>query len=90
MTSIWSQVTAWPNNLHEHATYLSKHLGEALLCIETAKAQPIPIPFAKSMTAAMSIVLTKIEKAPDYTTFLASKASGRFEGTRTTGDPNCT
>jgi hypothetical protein len=47
---------------------LSKYLREALLCIETAKEQPIPTPLVKTMIAAMSVILTKIENVPDYNT----------------------
>ena len=63
---MWPKTTAWPNNLREHATYFSKYLREALLCIETAKEQPIPTPMVKTMIVAMSIILTKIKNAPDY------------------------
>src|SRR5258706_9252660 len=70
MAPTWPQVTAWPNDLREHATYLSKYFREALLCIESTKDQPIPIPLVKTMIAAMSIILTKVENAPDYNTVM--------------------
>ena len=66
MAATWPKTAAWPNNLREHATYLSKYLREALLCIETGTEQPISTPLVKTMIAAMSIILTKIENAPDY------------------------
>ena len=70
MAATWPKTTAWPSDLREHATHLSKYLREALLCIETAKEQPIPIPLVKTMIAAMSVMLTKIENAPDYNTIM--------------------
>jgi hypothetical protein len=68
MAATWPKTTAWPNDLRELATYLSKYLREALLCIETTKEQPIPTPLVKAMIAAMSIILTKIETPPTTTT----------------------
>ena len=47
MAATWPKTTAWPNDLREHATYLSKYLSDALLCIEAAKEQPIPTPLVK-------------------------------------------
>ncbi len=70
MASMWPQVTAWPNDLREHATHLSKYLSEALRCIESAKEQPVPTHLVKTLIAAISVVLTKIENAPDHTTVM--------------------
>jgi hypothetical protein len=56
------------NDLHAHATYFSKYLREALLCIETAKEQLIPTPLVKAMIATMSVILNKIENAHGYNT----------------------
>ena len=53
-----------------YSTYLSKYLRDALLCIESAKEQPIPTPLVKTMIAAMSVMLSKIETAPDYGTVM--------------------
>jgi hypothetical protein len=49
---------------------LSKYLRKALLCIESAKEQPIPTPLVKTLIAAMSVVLTKIENTPGHTTVM--------------------
>jgi len=70
MASTWPKATAWPSDLREHATYLSKYLRDALLYIESAKEQPIPTPLVKTMIAAMSVILSKIENAPDYSTVM--------------------
>lgn len=58
---MWPKATAWSYDLREHATYLSKYLRDALLCIESAKEQPTPTPPVKTMIAAMSVMLTTIE-----------------------------
>lgn len=65
-----AQATVWPSELREHATFLCNYLRDALLCIEFAKEQLIPTPLVKTMIAAMSVVLTKVENAPDYTTVM--------------------
>jgi len=70
MASTWPKATAWPSNLREHATYLSKYLMDALVYIESAKEQPISTPLVKTMIAAMSVMLNKIENAPDYSTVM--------------------
>jgi hypothetical protein len=46
----------------------SKYLGEALLCIESAKEHPDPTLLVKTMIEAMSAILTKIENVPDHNT----------------------
>jgi hypothetical protein len=56
MASTWPKATAWPSDLREHAIYLSKYLRDALLCIKSAKEQPIPTPLVKTMIAAMSVM----------------------------------
>ena len=70
MALTWPQVTAWPNDLHEHATYLSKYLRDALRCIEDAKEHPIPPALVKTIIAATCAILTKIENTPDYKTVM--------------------
>jgi len=70
MAATWPKTTAWPNDLREHATYLSKYFRDVLLCIESAKEQPIPTPLVKTMIAAMSVILTQIENGPDYNTVM--------------------
>jgi hypothetical protein len=66
MATTWPQVTAWPNDLREHATHLSKYLRDALLCIETAKDQPVPTPLVKTIITATYTFLSKVEATPDY------------------------
>lgn len=70
MASTWPKVSVWPNDLREHATYLSKYLRDALLCIESVKEQPVPTPLVKTMIAAMSVILSKIENALDYSSVI--------------------
>ena len=66
MASTWPKATAWPSDFCEHATYFSKYLRDALLCIESAKEQPIHTPLVKTMITAMRAMLRKIENASDY------------------------
>ncbi|KAG9239801.1 hypothetical protein BJ878DRAFT_531034 [Calycina marina] len=61
----WPQVAAWPNDLREHAPYLSDYLRKALVCIESADDQPVPKPLVKKMIAAMSVLLAKHQNTPD-------------------------
>ena len=70
MASTWPKATAWPSDFCEHATYFSKYLRDALLCIESAKEQPIPTSQVKTVIAAMSVIFTKIENTPDYRTVM--------------------
>jgi hypothetical protein len=65
-----AQATVWPSELREHATFLCNYLRDALLCIEFAKEQLITTPLVKTMIAAISVVLTKVENAPGYTTVM--------------------
>ena len=65
MATPWPQVAAWPNDVHEHTTYLSDYLRKALACIDSAQDQPIPKPLVKTMIAAMSVLITKFQNAPD-------------------------
>ena len=70
MASSWPKATAWPSDLREHATYLSKYLRDALLCIESAKEQPIPTLLVRTMIKAVSVMLSKIKNALDYSTVM--------------------
>jgi hypothetical protein len=65
MATPWPQVAAWPNDLREHATYLSDYLRKALVCIDSAEDQPVPKPLVKTMIAAMSVLITKFQNTPD-------------------------
>ena len=54
-------MTAWPNNLHEYAAYLSNYLREALKCIKSATDQPVPTPLVKTLISAIYALLKKVE-----------------------------
>ena len=65
MATPWPQVAAWPNDIREHATYLSEYLRKALVCIDSAEDQPVPKPLVKTMIAAMSVLIAKFQTTPD-------------------------
>jgi hypothetical protein len=66
MESMSPQATAWPSDLHEHATQLRKHLGETLQRMESAKGEPVPARFVKSLIQEMYALIRKVETAPDH------------------------
>jgi hypothetical protein len=70
MATTWPQATAWPNELREHATYLSNYLREALLCIEAAKEQPVPTPLVKTIITSTFGLIKKLENTPDFTSVM--------------------
>jgi hypothetical protein len=61
------QVAAWPNDIREHATYLSDYLRKALVCIDSAVDQPVPTLLVKTMIAATSVFITKFQNTTDTT-----------------------
>jgi hypothetical protein len=61
MATPWPQVAAWPNDIREHATYLSDYPRKALVCIDSAEEQPVPKPLVKTMIAAMSVFIAKFQ-----------------------------
>jgi hypothetical protein len=65
MATPWPQVAAWPNDLREHAAYLSDYLRKALVCIDSAGDQSVPKPLVKTMIAAISVLITKFQNTPD-------------------------
>ncbi|PVH71305.1 hypothetical protein DL98DRAFT_106881 [Cadophora sp. DSE1049] len=65
MATPWPQVAAWPNDIREHATYLSEYLRKALVCIDSAEDQPVPKPLVKTMITAMSVLIAKFQTSPD-------------------------
>jgi len=67
MATPWPQVAAWPNDIREHATYLSDYLRKALVCIDSAVDQPVPTLLVKTMIAATSVFITKFQNTPDTT-----------------------
>ena len=72
MTTPWPQVAAQPNDLCEHATYLSDYLRKALACIDSAEDQPVPKPLVKTTIAAMSVLIGKFQSTPDVTACMPS------------------
>ena len=72
MATPWPQVTAWPTDLREHATYLSNYLRKALACIDSAENQPVPTPLIKTMIAAMSVLSAKLQNTPDMSAVMQS------------------
>src|SRR5258707_13891961 len=66
MESMSPQATAWPSDLHEHATQLSEHLGETLQRMESAKGEPVPARFVKSFIEEMYALIRKVEATSDH------------------------
>jgi hypothetical protein len=75
MATPWPQVTAWPTDLREHATYLSDYLRKALVCIDSAENEPVPTPVVKTMIAATSVLITKLLNTPDMSAIMEALAS---------------
>lgn len=86
MATTWPQATAWPNDLQEHATYLSNYLREALKCIESATDQPVPTPLVKTIITATYSLLKKVESTPDNNAVMQALAAihGDVKTTATT------
>ncbi|KAG9245931.1 hypothetical protein BJ878DRAFT_457293 [Calycina marina] len=84
MATTWPQVTAWPNDLREHATYLSDYLRKALVCIDSAWDQPVPKPLVKTMLAATSVLITKFQNTPDMTSVMQALATVQNDHRTTT------
>ncbi|KAG9239917.1 hypothetical protein BJ878DRAFT_431371, partial [Calycina marina] len=59
-----------PHLVSTTLTSLSKYLRDALLCTEHAKEQYFSTPLARTMITAMSVMLRKIERAPNYNTIM--------------------
>lgn len=70
MVTPWPQVTAWPNDIREHATHLSDYLRRALAHIESNGDQPVPKPSMKTMIASMSVFIAKFQNTPDVRTIM--------------------
>jgi hypothetical protein len=75
MVTLWPQVTVWPTDLREHATYLSDYLRKALVCIDSAENEPVPTPVVKTMIAATSVLITKLQNTPDMSAIMEALAS---------------
>ncbi|KAJ3569141.1 hypothetical protein NPX13_g6183 [Xylaria arbuscula] len=65
MATSWPQQTAWPTEVREHATHLSKYLQDALRCVEQAQDQPIPANLVKSMILGMASLVAKVINMAD-------------------------
>jgi hypothetical protein len=70
MATTWPQATAWPNELREHAAYLSNYLREALLCVDAAKEQPVPTPLVKTIITSTFGLIKKLENTPDFSSVM--------------------
>jgi hypothetical protein len=68
-------VAAWPNDPHEHATYLNNYLRKALACIDSADDQPVPKPAVRTMIAAMSVLIAKFQNIPDMSAVMQALAT---------------
>ena len=75
MATPWPQVAAWPSDICEHATYLSNYLRKALACIDSAENQPVLTPLIRTMTAAMSVLITKFQNTLDMSTVMQALAT---------------
>jgi hypothetical protein len=75
MATPWPQVAAWPNDPHEHATYLNNYLRKALACIDSADDQPVPKPAVRTMIAAMSVLIAKFQNIPDMSAVMQALAT---------------
>src|SRR6266487_5164699 len=86
MATTWPQMTAWPNNLYEHATYLSNYLREALKCIKLATDQPVLTPLVKTLISAIYTLLKKVESTPDNNVIMQALVAiyGNLKTTATT------
>lgn len=61
----WPKEAAWPSELHEHATYLSRYLREAPKSIDNAKEQPVPAFLVKITIMGMLSLILKQQNAPN-------------------------
>ena len=79
-------MTAWPNNLYEHATYLSNYLRKALKYIKSVTDQPIPTPLVKTLISAIYTLLKKVESTPDNNVIMQALVAiyGNLKTTATT------
>lgn len=79
MATPWPQMAAWPNDAHEHATYLDEHLRKTLAYIDSHEDQPVPKPVVRSMIAATSVLIAKLQKIPDMTTAMAALSAMQID-----------
>ncbi|KAG9240527.1 hypothetical protein BJ878DRAFT_405972, partial [Calycina marina] len=60
---------------HEHAAYLSDYLSKALVCIDSAGDQPALKQLVKTMIAATSVLISKLQNTPDETSVMQALAT---------------
>ncbi|KAI3318589.1 hypothetical protein HD806DRAFT_526081 [Xylariaceae sp. AK1471] len=65
MATLWPCEMAWPTEVLEHATYLTKHLKYGRRCVEQAQDQPVPANLVKSMILRMVSLVAKPQNMPD-------------------------
>ncbi|SCO92657.1 uncharacterized protein FRV6_16785 [Fusarium oxysporum] len=68
MATLRPQEAACLAGVREHATQLGKYLRDALLCIERAKAQPVPHDLVEIITIGALSLSNKIHNIPDLGT----------------------
>jgi DNA repair ATPase RecN len=77
MATPWPQVAAWPNDIREHATYLSDYLRKALACIDSTENQPVPTSLIRTMIAAMSVLIAKFQNTPNMSAVMQALATAQ-------------
>ncbi|KAM3066209.1 hypothetical protein ACMFMG_012113 [Clarireedia jacksonii] len=54
---------------------LSDYLRKALVCIDSTENEPVPTPVVKTMIAATSVLITKLQNTPDMSAVMETLAS---------------
>lgn len=54
---------------------LSDYLKKALVCIDSTEKEPVPTPVVKTMIAATSVLITKLQNTPDMSAIMKTLAS---------------
>ena len=83
MATSWPQEAAWPTDLREHATYLSRYLRDALQSIDREKDQPVPPKLAKVMIMGSLSLVLKLQNTPDLHHVHDALSMARTEATAT-------
>ena len=61
----WPQGADWPIELHEHATELTKYLGDTLDCIDRSQDQHVPANLVRTMITGTLTMISKTLRTPD-------------------------
>lgn len=64
----WPQGADWPLELREHATELTKYLGDMLNCIDRSSDQAVPANLVRTMITGTLTMISKTLRTPDLTT----------------------